>query len=62
MLACDTFRSNRVPPNLMKDSAIARVNFDRHYSTFGNGVIFKWRDNKAVHFAFNHYENKVPCV
>ncbi|KAL4126378.1 hypothetical protein QTP88_010600 [Uroleucon formosanum] len=42
-------RSNRkgMPPNLMKDSAIARGEYDYRFSTSGIGV-FKWRDNKTV--------------
>lgn len=39
-LACGTIRSNRkgMPNNLMKDSAIARGEYDCHFSTSGIGV------------------------
>lgn len=62
-LACGTISSNRkgMPPNLMKDSAIARGEYDYRFSTSGIGV-FKWRDNKTVHFASNYHGNEVISV
>jgi hypothetical protein len=62
-LACGTIRSNRkeMPLNLMKESAIARGDYDYRFSTFGIGV-FKWRDNKTVHFASNYHGNEITSV
>lgn len=39
-----------MPINLKKNSAIARGDFDHRFSTSGIDI-FKWHDNKAVHFA-----------
>lgn len=61
--ACGTIRANRkgTPPNLIKDSEIARGDFDYRFSTSGIGI-FKWHDNKAVHFATNYHGNEITSV
>jgi len=50
-----------MPNNLMKDSTIARGEYDCRFSTSGIDV-FKWRDNKSVHFASNYHGNEVTSV
>lgn len=50
-----------MPLNLIKDSAIARGEFDHRFSISGIGV-FKWRDNKPVHFASNYHGNEINSV
>ncbi|KAE9522328.1 hypothetical protein AGLY_017274 [Aphis glycines] len=59
-LACGTIRSNRkgMPNNLMKDSTIARGEYDSRFSTSSIGV-FKWRDNKTVHSHLTIMETKL---